>query len=270
MIQALRRDASAYAALAAMTSKRLLAYNIWFWLELFVRTLSITVFVYFWRAVYANTNHISSLSLQQTLNYILFAQVLMPMAQFNLLTYFREIIVEGTIAIELLRPVRFQLANYFQSLAAMATLLFMNIPVALIAWLGFGLQLPASGMVWLCFAISLLLGQIALFFFDWALGCVAFYTHEVWGLGVLRYGIAAFFGGALIPLSFMPPLLQRVAEVLPFRLGMAMPLSVLTGVTPLSQTPRLWLIQLAWILGLGLLSQIVFRVAVRKITVFGG
>jgi ABC-2 type transport system permease protein len=56
----------------------------------------------------------------------------------------------------------------------------------------------------------------------------------------------------------------------PFAQSFYLPLSLLSGVTPLSQAPRLWLLQTLWLLSLWVLSRIVFKFAVRKVTVQGG
>jgi len=48
------------------------------------------------------------------------------------------------------------------------------------------------------------------------------------------------------------------------------PVSFLSGVTPISAAPQALLVQLAWLIGLGVLSRLVFKRSVRKITVQGG
>ncbi len=40
-----------------------------------------------------------------------------------------------------------------------------------------------------------------------------------------------------------------------------MPVSLLSGITPLAQAPRIWLTQLAYLVALALLSRLVFRVS---------
>jgi ABC-2 type transport system permease protein len=61
MIQALRRKTSIYAAIATMVPKLFLAYSLWVWMEFFVQILAMTIFVYFWRAVYSGTSQIGGL-----------------------------------------------------------------------------------------------------------------------------------------------------------------------------------------------------------------
>jgi ABC-2 type transport system permease protein len=68
----------------------------------------------------------------------------------------------------------------------------------------------------------------------------------------------------------MPAWLQNVAAAMPFAQAMAVPISFLSGIATLADAPRLWLIQIVWLLALLALSRLVFSVAVRQVTVQGG
>jgi ABC-2 type transport system permease protein len=68
----------------------------------------------------------------------------------------------------------------------------------------------------------------------------------------------------------MPDWLQTLVLSVPFAQAIAVPVSLLTGITPLDQVLQVWLSQLAWVAGMGLFSALFFRVAVRKVTVQGG
>jgi ABC-2 type transport system permease protein len=270
MILPWRGKAAAYAAIAAMIPKIYLAYKLWFWVEFLAQIMAMVIFVYFWRAVYAETTLIAGLTLQQTLNYILLAQVLLPILQNALIFQLGYLIREGQVGVELLRPLDFQLRHYVENLAAMLVSLLLKLPLLVIAWAFLGLQLPGSPLVWGAFFLSLLLGHAVLFFFDYIFSCLAFYSTEVWGLAILREGVATFFSGALIPLVMMPGWLQSIAHALPFAQVIYVPVALLSGIIPLSAAPQTWLVQIAWLLGLGVLSRVVFNAAVKKVTVQGG
>ena len=160
--------------------------------------------------------------------------------------------------------------NYAQSLGSLVTELTLQIPMAIVAILFFGLRLPQTCPPGLAFLISALLGYTVMFFFNWFLACFTFYTTEIWGLGVLIEGMTFFLSGALVPLVMMPDWLQNIVLTIPFAQALAVPVGLLTGITPLSEAPRVWLIQILWILGMWIVSTLFFRVAVRKITVQGG
>jgi ABC-2 type transport system permease protein len=68
----------------------------------------------------------------------------------------------------------------------------------------------------------------------------------------------------------MPDVVRKVVLAIPFAQALGVPVSLLTGITPLSEAPQVWLTQVLWIVGMWILSSLFFKVAVRKITVQGG
>lgn len=270
MIPSVRRTFSIYSTIAATAAKVRLAYSIWNWMDFIVTILSMVVFVYFWRAVYADTATLGGLVLSQTITYILLARILAPLVETRTIFFFGSMIREGQVAVELTRPLDMQARFLTEMYGELGMFLVQRIPLFLIGWLFFDMHLPASPALWLAFFVSLLLGQAIIALFDWAFACLAFYMTETWGLSVVRVGAGAFFSGALVPLSMMPDWLQNVAAAMPFAQIMAVPVSFLSGISTLADAPRLWLIQLAWLAGLIVLSRWVFSVAVRKVTVQGG
>lgn len=270
MIQSLKRGISIYSAIAAMAAKTRLAYNMWVWADFVVTIVSMFVFVYFWRAVYAGTSSISGLALSQTITYILLARLLSPLVETRTIFFFGFMIRQGQVAVELTRPLDMQTRFMIEGFSEMLVFLVQRLPLFVLAWLFFGMHLPTDPALWLAFFISLLLGQAVLFLFDWMFACLAFYVTETWGLSVVRVGAGSFFSGALVPLVMMPEWLQNLAAAMPFAQALAVPISFLSGIFTWGDAPRLWLIQLAWLLALLVLSRLVFSVAVRKVTVQGG
>ncbi|MBX3064337.1 MAG: ABC-2 family transporter protein [Anaerolineae bacterium] len=269
-ISLIKRRASIWWSFASVQPKFFLQYTNWVYMELFTRTLGMAGITFFWYAVYASTTSISGMSLQQTINYILLAQLFSGLTGQSVMWWLGWSIREGAIAIDLLRPVDLQIQYYMQVVAQTWITFIFSIPLAIVALLFFGLQLPTNPLVWLCFLIAALLGQLVVFFFDWMIGCLAFYTTEVWGLGVMRNGIASFLSGAIVPLQMMPDWLRGLAAIFPFAQALYVPVSILSGATPLEQVPQLWAIQLLWILVLAVISRRVFNFTVRKVTVQGG
>ena len=74
----------------------------------------------------------------------------------------------------------------------------------------------------------------------------------------------------LFPLDLMPGWLRAVADALPYRQTSYLPVSLLSGVKPLAAAPGIVLGQVAWALGLLVLSRRVFARASRVVTVQGG
>jgi ABC-2 type transport system permease protein len=270
MIQAARRYLSIYGAVFAMIPKMFMAYVIWFWAGLVLNVISMAILVFFWRAIYAETGTISGLAEDQTIRYILLAFIFMPLTANDLVWDFGSNLREGLMIHHLLRPVNFQAMHYAQALGGVATRLVLQLPMLFVAVLLFGLKLPTNLNTWLAFLVSAVLGFTVTFYFNWFLACFTFYTTEIWGLGVLIEGMNFFFSGALVPLVMMPIWLRTIVLSIPFAQALAVPVGLLTGITPLNEAPRAWFIQILWIIGMWLLSSSFFRIAVRKITVQGG
>jgi ABC-2 type transport system permease protein len=271
MIASIRRTGSIYGAVAANAVKLTMAYSIWFWVELLGQILMMTVFVFFWQAVYASKDTISGMHVSETLNYILLAQVLAPLVRWSLIMDFGYLVREGNIAVELVRPLDLQARWYTEWTTSMlVSVVRQAAPLAVIAFAFFHLRLTTDPVVWLYFITSFLLGNAVLFCFDYAFGCLAFYSTEVWGLHVLREGIASFFSGALIPLQMLPGWLQKVGAALPFGQALNAPISILTGITPITQASRLLVTEVIWLVCMFTCSRLFFKVASRKVTVQGG
>ena len=64
MIQTLSRQISIYGAVAASIPKQYLAFRLWFWVGLILGIIEMSILVFFWRAVYAESSTIAGLDLQ--------------------------------------------------------------------------------------------------------------------------------------------------------------------------------------------------------------
>ncbi|MFZ5826047.1 MAG: ABC transporter permease [Bacillota bacterium] len=260
-----------FGAFGSITLKEQTAYTAWFWSDLLGQVVLMLIAVAFWRAVYAATPSLRGLEQEQTIAFVLVANTVGLVVRWSMIWDFGVMIRDGSIGIELLRPVDFQLRMYATKLVHLgATIIRQMLLLGAFAYLFLGLRLTTDLRVWLAFALSMLLGNAILFFFDWTLSLVAFYSTELRGLIIMRDGIAVFFSGFLIPLALLPDWLQRVAALLPFGQVLNTPVAILTGIIPLADLPAALLGQLAWLAGLAAVSRPAFGWAVRKVTVQGG
>ena len=270
MSASLRREGAAYAGLAGMETKKFLTYHWSAWVRILQSLIGMVVFVFFWRAIYANSTSIAGLTLDATLSYILLVRIFQPLSNADMVSEFGHQLREGGIAHLLVRPLDIHLAYYVQGLATLLVELGRQLPVVLVALLLFRLQWPTDPAVWGVFILSALLGRSVLFCLNYSLACVAFYTSSAWGLGWLVLNLTTFLGGGMVPLAMMPDGLRLIVQNTPFAQAIYVPISLLSGLTPLSEAPRLLLIQLAWLAGMAALSRLVFAVAIQRNTVQGG
>lgn len=271
MRYSLRRFWIHLSAFFAITLKQQMAYTAWFWADILGQVVVMAIGVAFWSAVYAVTPTVGGLDRQQTIAYVLAANVVGLVVSYSMVPDIGYMLQSGSIATELTRPVDFQLRMYATKLAEVGSTVIKHlILLGAAAWLLYGFQPSTDLRVWLWFLLSLLVGNAVLFFSDWIFSLAIFYTTEVRGLLILRDGIASFFSGLMIPLPVLPQWLQDVAAALPFGQILHTPVSIITGVIPVSEAPRALVGQLCWLVGLILLSRPLFHLAVRRVTVQGG
>jgi ABC-2 type transport system permease protein len=270
-VKRVRRRLRVYLAVGEAALQGFMAYRLWFWVTLFGQALTVTMFVAFWQAVYQGRSTVGGLDAHQTITYIILTQLLVPLTAWSVASGIGYHIRDGSIATELVRPYDLHLRFYVEGLVSVATIIVQQaFPIGILAALLFGFRLTFDPLVWAVFALSFVLGITIAFFVDWLVGCLAFFTTEVWGLNMLRNGITTFFSGALIPLVMLPAGLRHVAEALPFGQAVYQPISLLAGITPVKNAPHLIVVQLIWVIALGLASRLAFLASVRRVTVQGG
>ena len=259
-----------YSSFGLLEIQRVFQYNAWFWVELGRGIIAMIIMTAFWKAIYGDQTLIAGLSLTTTLNYVILARALNNANASSVYWWIASHISKGELELQLLRPLDFQLLHLFRDAMSWSIGLLRSLPALLIGVIIFSAQLPTNFMAYIAFLITFVLGGIVMFFFEFMLGCIAFYTTEVWGLSVLQGGIALFFSGAYIPLNFLPMTFQTIASLTPFAQALYVPISFLSGVRDPSSLGQAILLQLISMLILAGLSRWIFSKAVRVLTVQGG
>jgi ABC-2 type transport system permease protein len=222
-------------------------------------------------AVYAGRESIGGITLQQVITIVTLAN-LQTFLIFPLVTslYVRERLREGQIALDLARPAPFlsQLLAH-QAGATAATLPFVVLALPFAMLLG-GLQPPISPIAGLLYLISLGLGYLVAVLLGLIIGLMAFWTMEIDGVATIYAFANQFFGGALVPLWFFPPVLRRVADLLPFRAQTFIPVSMYSGQLSSAQAVQALAVQVSWVAVLAGCAWLLWRRALRRVVIQGG
>jgi ABC-2 type transport system permease protein len=253
-----------------------MAYSYSVWINMIIETLGLVLIYYFWRAVYIGQDTIQGYSEATTVSLMVWARIFAILLtnsnglEYVGLSYFGRLVRDGELATELLRPVDLQWVSFTKSLGRLAFELLLRLPLIVIATAVFGIALPTDALNWLQFLISALLGYAIIYLFDWTLSCLAFVTTATWGLNMIRWGIAAFLGGTLIPLNWLPPTFAAVALHSPFGQALAVPLSLLLEDVANPPWSLIVLEQIGWIVVYAIVSRFVYRQAQKVVTIAGG
>jgi ABC-2 type transport system permease protein len=174
----------------------------------------------------------------------------------------------GAIVTDLMKPIDFYsfwLSRDFGR--ALCHTLTRMVPTLLIGGLLYHLAVPGSALHWLWFGISVALAVVVSFAFRFILNISAFWLIDIKGISYLALVAVNFFSGFLVPISFFPHWLRLVAELLPFRAIVMVPIEVALGQRAVAAGLAL---QLGWAVALSVLAQLILTRAVRKLEVQGG
>jgi len=82
---------------------------------------------------------------------------------------------------------------------------------------------------WATYLLSIVLALLLNISLDSVVGVLSFWTTQSRNLSGLVTGIGTFLGGWVAPLALFPAEFQNVANVLPFRQALALPIEILMG-----------------------------------------
>ncbi|MCL6450654.1 MAG: ABC-2 family transporter protein [Acetobacteraceae bacterium] len=260
-----------YVELARRSFLRQRMYRVNFWLEFPATLLRMVLLVCLWRALYGRLPQAGGLTLPQMTTYALVALALRSTYEFELEPLVEERVHSGQIAVDLLRPVPFQL--YLLADVAgtnLSHLLFRLLPLGLVTVVGFGALLPPSWAQAGWFLLAAVLGFFILFNFFYLVSLAAFWVVNVFAFYLGSRLIITFFSGAVVPLWFFPPWLEAVARWLPFQFAYQFPVSVYLGRVTGPALVQGLLLQAGWGLALALVGRAVWGLGCRKVVLHGG
>ena len=176
---------------------------------------------------------------------------------------------EGLLSPALLRPVHPIHADIAENLSSKAiTLPFMMVVAAVLA----AVFRPAmSPQLWVLPAAipALILAFLLRFFCEWALAQVAFWTTRVSAINQSYFVLMLFLSGQVAPISLFPPVLQVIANILPFHWMLGFPVELLLGrLTPAEALVGIGA-QAAWVMIAFLLMRLIWRAGIRRYSAVG-
>jgi ABC-2 type transport system permease protein len=102
-----------------------------------------------------------------------------------------------------------------------------------------------------------------------ALSLLAFWVENTYGIRFTMRVVMEVAGGAIIPLSFFPGMLQTVFECLPFPFLIYLPMRIyLNKITP-AQVSGEFIKEGLWIIGLAVVNLVVWKKGTRQYVSMG-
>jgi ABC-2 type transport system permease protein len=232
--------------------------------------LQFFIFFEIYRALYGGAEEVDGITLKAvTTNFVLslgLGTIFSPDDYF-----LPNRIWDGSISVELLRPVSFRGRMAAENLGnSLFNLIFRFIPVLAVALLTTGMSAPADLPCFLLFLLSALLGAGVMFAVSFAVQVTAFWLVNIWSLVTIKNVFVNVLSGSMIPLWFMPEQIQGVLNFTPFASIYFTPVQIYLGQLSAGETALKCGVQLLWIALIFLVGEILWRKGQRRLTVQGG
>jgi ABC-2 type transport system permease protein len=153
----------------------------------------------------------------------------------------------GVMSMRLLRPLHPFIAYAVSHLAAVPFRSLVVLPIAGVLLLSSGASSLTREPLQLALIVpSLALAWLITFSILFALGALAFFITKTMALLNLYFMMFSLFSGYLLPQELLPGWIARLAEVLPFRYMLGVPVELMTRAHTPGEVLGLVLGQLAW------------------------
>lgn len=175
----------------------------------------------------------------------------------------------GQFNFKLLRPVHPIHADVADNLAYKILSLMILIPaVFLLAWLFPPTFNPQPWSI-LAGLLSIAIAFVVRFMIEWTLAMCALWTNRVNAINQTYEVILVFLSGFFAPLAVLPPALQVLASILPFRWLIAFPIELTLGRLTPQETLVGFACQLGWLVVARVALTLVWRAGVKKYAAVG-
>lgn len=238
--------------------------------------LSCLVTYFIWEAVYGsgNSESLNGFTMPQMVVYIVLMFLTGTIIASDGAYVVGEEIRDGSIIMRLLKPVSYNATFLFQELGnKLPTEIAIAAPMIIVVEI---IRTVMSGVFQfnalrlLLYLFSCALAYMINFYFNISFGFIAFVIKYLWGANMMKNVIVGFLSGMVIPLSFMPDMLEKVLLFLPFSSLSYTPVMIYMG--KYGGTELLYYIglQVFWVLFFFWLSKLLWKASVKRLSVQGG
>jgi ABC-2 type transport system permease protein len=232
--------------------------------------------IFLWKAIFIGSGKeiLNGFTFPVMVSYLILSTCITECIGGSVVNLVHSEVKKGTIAMQLIKPISYRLRLYFSSLGdSLYVFVFLMIP----GFIGmiiinaiYGSLSVFSPLNILFFVISFGFSIMINLSLSFVLGMVTFITTNMWGILQIYQAVFRLLSGALIPLSFFPPVFEKILTYLPFSSLVSAPANILLGIMNIEETLKVLIVQFVWLILLFLLTNVVWKKVVHRLVVNGG
>lgn len=205
---------------------------------------------------------------QQTVTYTWIGQAMIMPVIFWGWWLIVDTIRTGTVVMDMLKPMDYFVYWLSRDLGrAAAQVITRGIPTLMVGAILFDLVWPENWQRWVAFLISVPFAVMVSFCLRFMFNLWGFWLLDHRGISSVVILVTGVFSGHLLPISWYPPAIRDVINVLPFRSMLMTPVEIWLGQVSIARGLSM---QVLWTLVTIGCCYVVLRFAERKVVVQGG
>lgn len=246
------------------------AYRNTFITGMLANFIQAVVLYYVWKSIFAYQEIVNGYTWEIMKQYVFVAFLCNSVFSMGFEMGIAERIVKGDIILDLLKPLSYRGTLFFRMLGTAGLEFAATFVLVGSVYLAVNGVKFLSGIRTVLFLVSLFLGMGVKFCIQYIFSLLCFYTDNSYGVTKAREILTNFFSGALIPLAMFPGILREIVNYLPFKGIIYTPCCIFIGTLSFGESIVGISLQIAWIIGLGLLGTLLGKKAFGVISMYGG
>jgi len=248
-----------------------MAYRLRYYTGIVTYFIYVSVYYFIWKAIYSHSASIEGFDFSQLLTYVAIGWIIRSFYYNNIDQEMATQVLEGKLAMDLIKPVNTQWMYIAQALGESAfRLTMLTVPTAVVVLLVFPVRKPSSIGNCLAFLFSVFLSFFLVAGINFAVGTFAVRLQSILGLLRAKYFLLELFSGLLIPISFFPHIFQQIFAFMPFQYISYIPVLLYLGkISGLGILKALG-IQIFWVAAMIAVGHALWTWSSTQITIQGG
>lgn len=247
-----------------------------FYLFMLRKFLGMFIYYYLWMAIYASSaaSSLGGFTRSEMILYVFMSYTVSDMIMIGISSEIGSDVVDGSVAMNLIKPIDYRMYLTFKSLGIMiyrlvipSLFIWVGLEIYKVTKLGMAVSSPVTIALFLA---SIFLSFLIYAFFDYCFGMLAFVTTYIFGMNIIKNAVLNLLTGKLIPITFFPAFVQEIFSVLPFTAMAYVPVMIYLG--KYSGTEVLWQLgkQALWAVILYFLGSLLWKRIEKRIVILGG
>ena len=244
----------------------IMAFRLRYYTGIVTYLINVTVYYFIWKALYAtDPNFAAGFTFAEMVTYVSVGWVIRSVYFNSIDQNISHEVIEGKIALSLLKPVSMQMMQMGRALGeASFRLVMLTLPAGVVISLVFPVQGPASAAHLAFFLLSLGASILLTGALNFIVGTFAIRMKSILGLLRAKYFVFELLSGLLVPMTMFPAEAQRVLAYLPFQHVAYTPLRIYLGKLNGSEIYEALAVQYLWVAALAVFGAWFWEMMVRR------